>query len=148
MDHTPTEDEGRIALRDHAVSRALFARSKHGPAIDAAAILRILDDREIVRYPAGIRYDAADLHPGEFAHAMQLSDHPRQGFCLFIHPAFETRRDLLPLIIAYHIPAMNYGDIAEPEDCEAFGAALLGLDVEDYYQRLCSLADSIGPSQS
>ncbi len=121
-----------------------MARLRYGPEIDADASLRILDDREIVRYPVGVRFASDGLQPGEMAHPEPMGDHPRHGFCLFIHPALELRREAWPLIIAYYIPSVNYGDIIEPEDCEAFGAAMLGMDVETYYQRLCELADSVG----
>lgn len=146
MEQHPTGDDGRRALMDHALERAHMARSKYGPVIDAAAILRILDDRTIVRYPVGIRFDTEGLRPGELAHAEPLGEHPRSGFCLFLHPALQLRPDVQPLVIAYHIPPINYGDITEIEDCEAFGAALLGLSVEMYYQQLCAVADSIVPA--
>lgn len=138
-----TEGDGRRALRDHVLERAHLARAKHGPVIDADGIMKVLDDRTIVRYPVGVRFDTAGLKKGEIAHAEPLGEHPSAGFCLFVHPAFEARRDLWPLLMAYHIPPINYGDITEPDDCEAFGAALLGLGVEDYYQQLCAAADSI-----
>lgn len=144
MDRRPTEEDGRLALRGHIRERAAMARARHGPRIDDAAILRILDDREVVRYPLGVRFDAAPLLPGEFAHAVALGEHPREGFCLFVHPAFEGRRDLWPLLFAYHIPPVNYGDIATAEDCELFGAVLLGIDQDEYYEALCRLSDSIG----
>lgn len=141
-----TEIDGRLALRDHILARASAARDRHGPAIDGPTILRMLDDREFVRYPLGVRFDAAALQPREFAHAIPLGNYPSQGFCLFIHPAFEQRPDLWPLIIAYHIAPVNYGEIADAEDCELLGATLLGLDVETYYARLCEIADSLGPA--
>ena len=140
-----TEQDGRRALRDHLIEKAALARERHGPVINDAAIMRVLDDRDIVRYPMGVRFDAAGLEPGEFAHALPLGEHPREGFCLFVHPAFEHQRDLWPLLIAYHVPPVNYGDIADAEDCERFGAALLGLDVEDYYSLLCEAVDSLPP---
>ncbi len=143
MDHAPNEHDGRIALREHVLDRARRARERHGPVIDALSIIEILEDREIVRYPVGLRFDASGLQKGEFAHAEPLGEHPREGFCVWVHPAFEGRDDALPLIVAYHIPTVNYGDIVESADCEAFGATLLALDVEVYYQRLCALADSI-----
>lgn len=120
-----------------------MARRKYGPGVDAAAVLRLLDDREFVRYPVGVRFATDGLQKGEIAHAEPLGDHPKQGFCLFVHPGLESRREDWAAVIAYHIPPVNYGDIAEPEDCEAFGAALLGVDVESYYQRLCEIADSL-----
>lgn len=138
-----TEHDGRIALKDHILARARAARARHGPEIDGPKILRMLNDREFVRYPLGVRFDAAALQPKEFAHAIPLGSHPGQGFCLFIHPAFEHRPDLWPLIIAYHIAPVNYGEIADAEDCELLGATLLGMDVEAYYQSLCELADSL-----
>jgi len=143
MEHTPTEGDGRAALRDHVIERAMSARQKYGPTIDMDAIRRVLDDRAIVRYPVSLRFDADGLLPGEFAHAEPLGEHPKHGFALVVHPALEARSDVVVMAIAYHIPPINYGDIAEPEDCEAFGAALLGMGVEAYYARLCELADSL-----
>ena len=143
MEKRLTEQDGRVALHDHVLERALAARERFGPVIDAGAIMRMLDDRQIVRYPVGVRFDAAGLEPGEFAHAAPLGEHPREGFCLFIHPAFEQQRNLWPALLAYHIPPINYGEIAEAEDCELFGAALLGLELEAYYTVLCDAADSI-----
>ncbi|MFO0829388.1 MAG: hypothetical protein U0572_14720 [Phycisphaerales bacterium] len=138
-----SESDGRRALRDHACEKAAIARGRYGPIIDAAAILRILGDAEIVRYPTRLVFDAIGLMPGEFAHAAPLGEHPRDGFEVRVHPLFESRRDLWPLLVAYHLPPINYGDIVAPEDCEQFGAALLGMDVERYYETLCELSDSI-----
>jgi hypothetical protein len=141
-----TEQDGRQALRDHLLDKAAAARSRYGPAIDADAIMRLLDDRSIVRYPTGVRFDSNPLHPGEFAYAAPLGERPEDGFCLFIHPTFQDRRQTWPLLIAYHLPPISYGEIADAEDCEQFGAALLGLDPEEYYRLLCGLSDSISGS--
>ncbi len=143
MAHTPDEHDGRQALGEHIAEKAGAARLKYGLCIDADAILRMLDDRQVVRYPSGLRFDSTPLWPGEFGYAMPLGEHPREGFCLFIHPCFEHQRDIWPLLIAYHIPPINYGDIASAEDCELFGATLMGLEPEAYYQALCELSDSI-----
>ena len=74
MDRRLTEHDGRTALRDHLVEKAVVARGRYGPAIDAEAIRRILDDREIVRYPTGLRFDAGPLKAGEFAWGAPLGD--------------------------------------------------------------------------
>ncbi len=143
----PTEADGRQALRDHLLERAAQARRKHGPHIGPDEIRRILDDREVMRYPTGLRFDAEPLRPGEFALAVALGTHPRAGFCLYVHPRFEQRPEAWAALLAYHIPPINYGDIVTPEDCEHFGAFLLGLGVEEYYARLCGYCDEIwGPS--
>ncbi len=142
----PTEEDGRQALRDHLLEKAGQARRKHGPSIGRAEILRILDDREVVRYSTGLRFDAEPLRRGEFALAVALGAHPREGFCLFMHPLFAERPEAWASLAAYHIPPINYGDVVTPEDCEHFGAFLLGLGVEEYYARLCGYCDEIwGP---
>jgi len=138
-----TEQDGKAALRDHLASKATDARLRHGLYIDADEIMRILDDREVVRYPVGVRFDVQPLEPGEFAWPAPLGDHPSKGYCLFINPWFENQPDAWPLLIAYHLPSINYGEIVCHEDAELFGATLLGLDVETYYQALCELVDSI-----
>ncbi len=138
-----TEQDAQIALKDHLGEKAMNARLAHGMYIDAETMLEMLDDRSFVRYPVSIRFDAEHLEPGEFAMPIPLGDHPSAGFCLFIHPYFEHQPEAWPLLIAYHIPSINYGEIVSHEDAEYFGATLVGLDVDTYYQALCELADSI-----
>jgi len=138
-----TEQDARVALKDHLGDKAMNARLSHGMYIDADTILKMLDDNAVVRYPVGIRFDSELLQPGEFAMPIALGDHPSKGFCLFIHPYFEQQPQTWPLLIAYHIPSINYGDIVSSEDAEHFGATLLGLDIQTYYEALCELADSI-----
>ncbi len=138
-----TEQDARIALKDHLHDKAMQARLKNGLYIDAEMILKLLDDPTFVRYPVSIRFDDEPLLDGEFAAPIPLGEHPSAGFCLCIHPCFEQQPEAWPLLIAYHIPSINYGEIVSHEEAEHFGATLLGLDVEDYYQALCELADSI-----
>jgi hypothetical protein len=60
-----------------------------------------------------------------------------------VHPHYEHHTDVLPLLITYHLVSVNYGDIATHEEAELYGATLLGLPVEEYYRRLCELADAV-----
>jgi hypothetical protein len=142
MEHGLTEADARRSLNDHVFEKARNAHLKFGFAIDAPAILRIVDCRDVVRYPVGIRFDAGPLQPGEFACLEPLGEHPSRGFCLFVHPCFAQRPEALPLIVAYYIPSVNYGDIVSNEEAELFGATLLGMDVEEYYRALCELSDT------
>jgi hypothetical protein len=143
MERLPTGEDGLKALRDHVVERAAHARLKYGLYIDHEAVVRMLDDREVVRYPTGLRFDAHGLEPGEFAAPMAIGADPERGFCLLVHPWFEQQREIWPLLIAYHIPSINYGEIVTHVEAELFGATLLGIDVDAYYQALCELADSM-----
>ncbi len=144
--HRPSAEEAQQSLRDHVVTRATEAGLRRGGFFDRAVITQMLQDRSVVRYPLGVRFDAEPLQPGEFAYLEALGTHPSEGFCLYIHPEFEPVDDLIPLLIAYYIPAVNYGDVATHVEAELFGATLLGIDVEEYYKILCSVADSVPPA--
>lgn len=143
MNPRPTAAEAQQSLRDHVIKKATDARLLRGGLIDRTEIMRLLDDRSVVRYPLGVRFDAEPLHAGEFACLESLGDHPSDGYCLFVHPMFENVDELVPLLIAYYIPSVNYGDVASHVEAELFGATLLGLDVEEYYRILCSVSDTV-----
>jgi hypothetical protein len=138
-----SEADGYEALRAHVVDRALAARRRHGPRIDAQTILRVLADPEVVRFPTELVFSSSALLPGEFACPLPKGEHPRDGFTLAVHEVFANRPDALPYLVAYHIPSINYLDVVTNREAELFGAALLGLEVDEYYRRLCALADQL-----
>lgn len=139
-----TEEDGRLALAGHIADKAEAARASYGGAIDWPTLLEMLGDAAVVRYPTDVAFDAAPLEAGEFAFAAPLGASPGDGFRIYVHPWFEGRTDVLPLLVAYHIVRINYGDIATHHDAELFGATLLGLEPDDYYETLCTLADEVG----
>ena len=106
----------------------------------------MLADADIVRFPTQLQFSADALRPGEFGHAQPSPQGPKGGFTLWVHSALEERVDLLPLLVGYHVPSINYLDIAGPQEAEIFGATLCGMEVEAYYQRLCEIVDGLpGP---
>jgi hypothetical protein len=139
---SPLAVDAEAAFVEHLLDKARAGRARYGPDITAETILEMLDDPAIVRYPTGIHYDRDHLQPHEFAWPRPLGFHPANGYCILIDPFFEDRPQDLPLIIAYHIPSINYGAIVEARHAELFAAALLGLDQAECYERLCILADS------
>ncbi len=141
---SPSAADGQQSLREHVRAKALEARAKLRGQVDRAAILRLLEDRTAVRYPVGVRFDAEPLRPGEFACLESLGSHPADGFCLFVHPRFEHLDDVLPLLIAYYVPSINYGDVVTPVEAELYGSTLLALSPDAYYQALCNAADGVG----
>ncbi|MDP1662458.1 MAG: hypothetical protein Q8L55_11150 [Phycisphaerales bacterium] len=143
MNPVPTAEEGKQSLRDHVVRKAMDARHQRGGQIDRAGMMRLLEDRAVVRYPLGVRFDAGPLRPGEFACLESLGERPTDGFCLYVHPVFENVDELIPLLIAYYIPSVNYGEVASHIESELFGSTLLGIEVEEYYTILCSVADTV-----
>ncbi len=136
-------EQAKQAFHEHLVEKATAARFKYGLYIDTDAVLKMLDDETVVRYPTTLVFDASPLQPHEFAYPQPLGFHASDGYALCIHPYFRPQREIWPLLIAYHIPVVNYGNIVEPTEAELYGATLLGIDVEAYYHGLCELADAM-----
>ncbi|HUL55170.1 MAG TPA: hypothetical protein VLT83_17335 [Opitutaceae bacterium] len=138
-----TADDARQPLNAHAAAKGAEICAKYGPGMGWEELLRLLDDRACVRYPCQLVFDAAPLHPGEFAHPVARGDHPEDGYTLYVHPFFLTRREQVPALVLYQLVLVNYGEFASPDDAEVFGAAALGLTREEYYAALCQLADQL-----
>jgi hypothetical protein len=143
MDRPLTADDGRQSLNAHVTAKGAELRARYGPAVGWKELLRILEDREFVRYPCEIVFDAAPLLPGEFAHPVARGDRPEAGFVMHVHPFFAMQPAEVPALVLYQLVLVNYGQFASPEDAEAFGAAALGLERDEYYDRLCGLADQL-----
>jgi len=137
------EADAHEALREHLLRTARLGRQRHSPLRTLAEMQSLLADRDVVRYPVEVVFDAEPLEDGEFAFADMAGTRPDAGYRMCIHPQFEGHATALPLLIAYHLPTINFGPIVNADESEAFGAELLGLDQDAYYTRLCALADSI-----
>ena len=144
-DASPTVQDARQSLNASAAAIGAEIYEKYGPRIGWTQLLQILEDRTCVRYPCQIVFDAAPLQAGEFAHPLAKGDRPEDGFTLYVHPFFMTQLEQVPLLALYQLVLVNYGPIAAPDDAETFGAAALGLARDEYYARLCALADELQP---
>jgi hypothetical protein len=126
----------------------LDIRAKYGPLIGLPELRRILADRDCVRYPCELVFDAGPLLTGEAAHPVPKGERPEDGFTLCVHPHFSADPDRVPILALYQLVLVNYGVFASPEDAENFGAAVLGIPRDEYYSRLCALVDEIAPDPS
>jgi len=139
-----TADDARQSLNDHVAVKGAEIFGKYGPRVGWKELQRILNDRECVRYPCEIVFDAGQLGPGEFAHPTAKGGRPEDGFTMFVHPRLMTQLDRVPYLVLYQLVLVNYGAFASPDDAETFGANALGLSRDDYYLALCEMADHIG----
>lgn len=142
-----TAEDARQSLSDHVAAKGAEIRAKYGPAIGWSQLQRILGDRECLRYPCEVAFDAAPLLSDECAFPMPIGDRPEDGFRLCVHPYFSVDPGRVPLLALYQVVAINYGAFASPDDAEIFGAAVLGIPREEYYEALCSMADEISTSR-
>lgn len=141
-----TQDDGYEALKGHVVRKALAARQRYSLPLDRAGLETMLSDPEIVRYTTQLRFDSSRLKPGEFAFAETVQGDSGRVGVIWVHEHFRERPEALPLLIAYHIPSINYSDLATFEEAELFGANWLGLTVDEYYEQVCRLADEVAPA--
>lgn len=143
MEKQLTAEDARQSLNAHVAAKGCELFLRHG-AVSYAGLTAVLQDRTLVRYPCEIAFDSSRLNPGEFAHAEQKGEHPEDGFTIWVHPIYLTQLPKVPYLVYYQLVVVNYGEFASPQDAETFGAAALGLTVDEYYAEICELADLLG----
>ena len=143
MSACPTPATAKHSLGDHVADKGAQLYAKYGPRIARQQLQEVLLDRSLVRYPCTVDFSTDGLRDGELAYPHPLGDTPEDGFSIRVHPLFMTELELVPHLVLYQLVAVNYGEFASSDDAEAFGAAALGLDPQDYYDSLCRLADQL-----
>ncbi len=143
MEKQLTAGDFQQSLNDHVAAKGDEICAKFGPAIGWDELLRILEDRSVVRYPCEIVFDAAPLQDGEFAHPVCNGERPEDGFKICVHPLFSLQPAQVPYLVLYQLVLVNYGDFASADDAETFGSRALGIDKEEYYKALCEFADQL-----
>ncbi|MGA2178249.1 MAG: hypothetical protein ABSH15_01510 [Verrucomicrobiota bacterium] len=138
-----TADAARQSLNEHVAARGREIHGKYGPHIGWPELRQILEDRACMRYPCEVVFDAGPLEPGEFAHPVAKGERPEDGFTMYVHPFFLTQLPQVPYLILYQLVVVNYGEFASADDAETFGAAVLGISRDEYYQALCEMADQL-----
>ena len=135
------EDSLTNRLREQAGE----ARFKHG-GLRPGNLETFLADRDCVRFPTRLVLEYGEMGLHQFA---QPEPDVRQtgGIMLYLRPALGMRPELLALAVSYMIPVINYGNLAGDEHCLAYGAVLLDLDPETYYERICGLAGFVGAEE-
>lgn len=141
--HKLTLDDARESLSAHVAAKGAEIRAKYGPDIGWSQLKRILADRDFVRYPCELVFDAVPLLPDECAYPAPIGEAPEDGFRLCVHPYFSVDPSRVPWLALYQLVSINYGAFASPADAEAFGAAVLGIAQDEYYAALCAMADEI-----
>jgi hypothetical protein len=145
-----TAEDGRQSMQAHAACKGAEIYDKYGPNVGWGQLLRILDDREVVRYPCEVLFDAGALLPGECAHAQAKAENPEDGFTVYVHPSLVANPRDAVFLVLYQLVLVSYGPFANSDDAEAFGASALGISQDQYYARLCEIADRLpvsgGPS--
>lgn len=133
---------GEDSLLNRIREQAQEARQRHG-GLGPANLQSFLQDPDAVRYPTRLVLEYGEMGVHQFA--QPEPDYRNPGGCmLYVRPILGQRPDLLALAVSYMIPIINYGELISDKHCLAYGAALMGLDEETYYRRICEMADFTG----
>lgn len=143
MEKQLTADDARQSLTSHVAAKGAEINELYGPTIGWNELERILQDRTCVRYPCEIKFGSQPLMEGELAHPEPKGDQPDAGFDMVVHPVYAGDPNAVVYLVLYQLVIVNYGEFASAEDAETFGAHVLGISKEDYYQSLCALADKL-----
>jgi hypothetical protein len=120
-----------------------YVDDTYGEKRDYQKMQEIMTDPSCVFHKTKMVFDEYPLQESEFANMHQVDKNPSKGFVLYMHPFFRTNELALPLLMAYHFVIVNYGINVNASHAEQLGAGLNKIDLESYYQKLCSLSDSI-----
>jgi hypothetical protein len=129
-------------LLNHADVAAERAHAKLGGPLTVETLEQYLADADCLRYPTTVAWDAAGIEANQFAEPT-FQEGPEGRICtLKVHPRFRHIPEALPYFVAYMAAVINYGQVVAPEVCEAYGAALVGITKDEYYNALCGWMDA------
>jgi len=130
------------SLTNRLREQAVEARQKHG-GLRPGNLESFLGDRDCVRHPTRLVLEYGEMGTHQFAQPEQDVRNPG-GIMLYLRPVLGRRPDLLVLAVSYMIPVINYGAVITDAHCLEYGSTLMGLEREEYYRRVCELADFVG----
>ena len=138
------EQVGQRSLRDHVVAQAEVARAKHGP-LAGDRLEALLQDPACLRHPVRLVFEFGEMAMHQFGQPdFDWRNSEQDGRVLYLRPMLREQPDLVLLAVAYLIPLINFGEVVTDEVCVDYGAALLGLAPEEFYRRVCLLAENVG----
>lgn len=138
------EQLGQQSLRDHLVAQALVAHQKYAPLTfdKLAAFLR---DPDCLRHPTRLVFEFGEMAMHQFAQPdLDWRNREQDGRVLYLRPALCERPDLVVPAVAYMVPLINYGEVVADDRCLLYGATLLGLLSDEFYELICRVADFVG----
>ncbi len=135
---------GRESLREHLLAQGVVAHQKYAP-LTSSKLEALLQDPECLRYPVRLVFEFGEMASHQFAQPdIDWRNQETNGRVLHLRPALRNKPDLLVHAVAYMIPVINYGNVVSDEHCVVYGATLLGMLEQEFFSKVCAMADAIG----
>ena len=143
---TPEELEklGQDSLREHLLAQAVVAHQKYAP-ITFLTLDALLHDSDCLRFPVRLIYEFGEMAMHQFAQPdRDWRNTDQNGRALYLRPMLREHPEKVVYAVAYMIPLINYDTIISDEHCLAYGATLMGMMEDEFYRKICELADLAG----
>ena len=138
------EQLGQQSLREHLLAQAVVAHQKYAP-LTFAKLDALLHDADCLRHPVRLVYEFGEMAMHQFAQPdMDWRNTEQDGRVLYLRPLLREHPNRVVLAVAYLIPAINYGEVITDDHCVLYGATFLGMMEDEFYGRICELADFVG----
>lgn len=134
--------EAEQALHAHALEGAERVRRNLGGALCSQNLPEFLEADGCLRCPTELCFDEYDFEAHQFAEPEFITISGQQKCILHLRAKYETRAEDHPYLVAYMAACINYRDAATAALCEEYGAALLGLEVQTFYEKVCAIVDA------
>lgn len=144
LNEAEMEAVGQQSLVNHLVAQAVVAHVKYGE-LTMESIERLLQDPECTRYPTRIVFEFGEMAMHQFGQVEPDWREPeKDGRVIYLRPALRERPDYVAIAVAYLLPTVNYGEVVGDEHCLRYGAALFGELEDEFYRKVCAMADWVG----
>jgi len=151
MSHTPPPEydkkENAKRLREGLENHIRFvsekAVKKYGRPDSMDVLSRMLEDNEIVRFPASVLFDDAGLEAGEPVKLIKVGKGQDERYEIIVHSGFERREKDVIALVLHEVVKVNYGKIAKEKESLLFASSILGMEEEAYRSRMKELASEI-----
>jgi hypothetical protein len=139
---TKVAEDGLLSrLKDQAAETT----ARHG-VLGPGNLDAYLSDTVVLRHPTRLVLEYGEMGMHQFA---QPGPDPRKpgGIVLYLRPSLGSRPDMVAVAVSYMIPVINYGDIIEDRHCVEYGSVVTGLEVNEYFTKICEIADFVGAEE-
>jgi len=133
----------REGLENHIRMVAEKATSKYGAIVSIETFNKMLENREVVRFPSTLGFKEPADKDTPCARLDREGGGEDECFCITLHPRFRGRDEDVIALALYQFVKINYGKIAKEKEALLFGSLLLNIREDEYKQWIEKLENEI-----
>lgn len=135
------DEELVSVLHDHVENSARKASDKLGGPLCTDNLDVFLNDPSCIRIPTELIFDGYGMEMHQFASPEFVTIDGERRCILHVQPRYTIQPESIPYMVAYMAVAINYGTAATAALCETYGAIVMQLSEDAFYDAICRVAD-------